>query len=105
MIEAPSMRRLWLAGMVLITLAGGARAEEEYVTVRDRIMCRTQQSLRESMKAIETKDRNLMRKVQGCNYSLDGVAAILIQDHVSMINIRVAHDESDAAFWALLQTM
>ncbi len=99
------MRRLWLAGMVLITLAGGARAEEEYVTVRDRIMCRTQQSLRESMKAIETKDRNLMRTVQGCNYSLDGVAAILLQDNVSMIKIRVGHGGQDNDFWTLPETI
>jgi hypothetical protein len=91
--------------MALVALAGSARAEDEYVTMGNRIMCRTQQSLRESMKAIETKDRNLMRSVQGCNYSLDGVSAILLQDNVSMIKIRVGHGGVDNDFWTLPETI
>ena len=99
------MRRLWLAGLVLIASVGGVRAEDEYVTVGNRIMCRTQQSLRESIKAIDSKDRNLMRTVQGCNYSLDGVAAVLLQDNVSMVKIRVGHGGLDTDFWTLPDTI
>jgi len=77
------------------------------VTARDRIMCRTQQSLKEALRAIEQKDRNLLRTVQGCHYSIDGVHADLVQDSVSMIKIRVGppDDPNRAEFWTLPDTV
>src|SRR5262249_48130224 len=85
----------------------GARAEDEYVTMRDRIMCTTQQSLREALRAVDQQDRELMRTVQGCRYSLEGVRAELLQDNVSMIKIRLGHpgDAQRAEFWTLPDTI
>jgi hypothetical protein len=101
------MRRLWSAALLLPLLAVGARAEGDYVTARDRLMCTTQQSLREALRAVDTKDRALMRTVQGCHYSLEGVHAELIQDNVSMIKIKlgVPGDPNRLEFWTLPETI
>jgi hypothetical protein len=92
-----------LVASALPFLAVGARAEDEYVTGRDKIMCTTQQSLREAVKAIVDKNRDLMRTVQGCNYSIDGVRAEIIQDNVSMVKIRLGQpsEATRAEFWTL----
>jgi len=97
------MRGMLLIAVALPLLAVGARAEDEYVTGRDKIMCTTQQSLREALKAITEKNRELMRTVQGCHYSIDGVRAELVQDSVSMIKIRLGDpsEPSRAELWTL----
>ena len=88
----------------LSLLVAAARAEDDqYVTGKERIMCLTQQSLREAMIAIQTKNRELMRTVQGCHYTIDGVHAEIVQDNVSMIKIRIgdpAQSNRDE-FWTL----
>jgi hypothetical protein len=97
------MRRLWLA-MLLAPFAFGAHAaEEEYVTVRDRLICTTQQSLREALRGIDNKDRAFLRTVQGCHYTMDGSPAVLLQDNVSMIKIRLGATQPGAPtdFWTL----
>jgi hypothetical protein len=95
------MRRLWLA-FLMVPLAVGVRAQEEYVTVRDRLICTTQQSLREALRGIDNKDRALLRTVQGCRYTVEGARAELLQDNVSMIKIRLgAADDKTADFWTL----
>ncbi len=92
-----------LIASALPFLAVGARAEDEYVTGKDKIMCLTQQSLREALKAIAEKNRDLMRTVQGCNYTIEGVRALVIQDNVSMVKIRLGQesDPTRAEFWTL----
>jgi hypothetical protein len=90
-----------------ILAAPAGAAEQEMVTARDRIMCRTQQSLKEALRAIEQKDRNLLRTVQGCHYSIDGVPAEVVQDNVSMIKVRLGarDDPNRSEFWTLPDTV
>jgi hypothetical protein len=97
------MRGAWIAALLLPVLALGARAEDEYVTGKDRIMCSTQQSLREALRAIDNKDRVLLRTVQGCHYSNEGVHAEILQDNVSMLKIRVGPpgEPGRSEFWVL----
>ncbi|MBI3512568.1 MAG: hypothetical protein HY060_00595 [Proteobacteria bacterium] len=93
--------------LALSILATGAGAQEQFVTNRDRVMCRTQQSLREALNAIDTKDRAAMHIVQGCRYSVEGVHAEVLQDSVSMIKIRIGppDDPNRSEFWALPDTV
>jgi hypothetical protein len=102
------MRSEWLVALsALAILATPAAAEEQLVTNRDRLLCRTQQSLKEALRAIEYKDRALLRTVQGCHYSIEGVHADLMQDNVSMIKIRVGppDDPNRSEFWTLPDTV
>ncbi len=96
-----------VALLVLPMLAGGALAQEQYVTHRDRLMCRTQQSLREALRAIDAKDRTTLRTVQGCHYSIEGVFAEVLQDNVSMLKIKVGppDDPNRTEFWVLPDTI
>ena len=97
------MRRMLMIALALPLFAVGARAEDEYVTGKDKIVCLTQQSLREAMTAIRTKDRALLRTVQGCHYSIEGVRAEVLEDSVSMIKIRLGQpsDPDRAEVWTL----
>jgi hypothetical protein len=97
------MRMMLLALSMLPLLAAGARAEDDYVTGKDRIMCVTQRSLREAMDAIQKKNRDLMHTVQGCHYTIEGVHAEVIQDNVNMVKIRLGSpgDTDRAEFWTL----
>jgi len=98
------MREKLLIALSLSLLAVGARAEDDqYVTGKERIMCLTQQSLREAMNAIQTKNRELMRTVQGCHYTIDGIHAEIVQDNVSMIKIRIGDpaEPNRDEFWTL----
>ncbi len=94
-------RAIVLAG-VLLLFAGTASAEE-YVTTRDKLMCKTQQSLREALKAIEAKDRPTLRTVQGCLRSVEGAGAEVIQDSVSMLKIRLVEGREE--YWILPDTV
>ncbi len=117
-------RRALVAAAVLATVAApGGRAADAptnapanapsnaaadapvFVTVRDRLMCRTQQALRDGLKAIETKDRFLMSTVDGCHFSIDGVPAIVIQDNISRIKIRLMADGEQADMWTVPETI
>jgi hypothetical protein len=95
--------RVLLIASALSLSAAGARAEDEYVTGRDKIMCTTQQSLREAVKAIAERNRDLMHTVQGCNYTIEGVRAEILQDNVSMVKIRLGQPDEPhrAEFWTL----
>ena len=102
------MRRLGaLALLTVAMLAADAAAQEQYVTQRDRLMCRTQQSLREALRAIDSKDRTTLRTVQGCHYSIEGVHAEVLQDNVSMLKIKVGppNDPNRFEFWVLPDTV
>ena len=94
-----------LALPILATAA--AAADEPLVTNRDRLICTTQASLREALQAIEKKDRQALRLVQGCRYSIDGVPAELLQDNVSMIKVRLGPPEQPDRheFWTLPDTV
>jgi hypothetical protein len=95
--------RMTAAGLVMTAVSAVAGAEEPvlYVTVRDRMMCRTQAALRDALKAIETKDKFLMETVDGCHYSIDGVPALLIQDNISRVKIRLSADGQRAEMWTV----
>lgn len=99
--------RVAAAGLVVMLAAGVARAEEPviYVTVRDHLMCRTQAALRDALRAIETKDKTLMETVDGCHYSVDGIPAIMLQDNISRIKIRLSADGERADMWTVPETI
>jgi hypothetical protein len=99
-------RALVVAGLLLAAAATPARAAEpDYVTVRDRLMCRTQQALRDGLKALENKDRFLMSTIDGCHFSIDGVPAIVLQDNISRIKIRLRADGQQADMWTVPETI
>jgi DNA-binding transcriptional regulator YbjK len=79
--------------------------DAEYVTVRDRLMCRTQQALRDGLRAIESRNRTLMSQLDGCHFSIDGVPAILIQDNISRVKIRLSADGEQADMWTVPETI
>ncbi len=93
--------------MALPVLVVAAHAADEYVTVRDRFLCTTQQSLREALRAVDSKDRDTLRTVQGCRYSVDGVRAEVLQDNVSMVKVRLGQpdDERRPEYWTLPDTV
>ena len=101
------MKRGIIVVGLLLTVAGAARAQDVGTTRGDKLMCKTQQSLREALKAIDEKDRNTLRTVQGCRRSLDGTRAEVLQDHVSMLKIRVGPegDPNGDEFWVLPDTV
>jgi uncharacterized protein YlxW (UPF0749 family) len=96
------MTRAIFTALAMLLFAADAGAQE-YVTGRDRLMCKTQQSLREAIKAIDAKDRQTLSTVQGCHRTIDGVRAEVIQDNMSMVKIRVGDaDQADRQeFWTL----
>jgi hypothetical protein len=91
------------SGLIALLAAGAARAEEPtpYVTVRDRLMCRTQAELRDGLRALETRDKDLMETLDGCHYTVDGIPAIVLQDNISRIKIRLSADGERADMWTI----
>lgn len=63
--------------------------EPEHVTIKNRLMCRSQRSLREALRAIDYKDQDALNALQDCFYSIEDVPALVLQDSVSMIKIRL----------------
>ena len=105
------MRRLAAASLLSALAAAGAHApsyagdDVPYVTVRDRLMCRTQQALRDGLRALETNDKFLFSTVDGCHFSIDGVPATLIQDNISRVKIRLSADGQQADMWTVPETI
>ena len=99
------MRALVLVGLLWAAEAGARAAEPDYVTVRDRLMCRTQQALRDGLTALETRDKFLMSTLDGCHFSIDGVPARLLQDNISRIKIRLRADGEQADMWTVPETI
>ena len=82
------------------------RADDtQYVTVRDRLMCRTQQALRNGIRAIESRDRNAIRALDDCHFSVDGIPATVIQDNISQIKIRLRAEGEQADVWTTPETI
>jgi hypothetical protein len=99
-------RGIVVVGLLLMT-AGAANAQDVGTTRGDKLMCKTQQSLREALKAIDEKDRQTLRTVQGCQRSVDGARVEVVQDNVSMLKIR-GIDPGGAEpgeFWVLPDTV
>lgn len=101
------MARAILTMLAVLLCAATARAQDEYVTLGNKLMCKTQQSLREALRAIDNKDRQTLRTVQGCHYSLEGVRAEVLQDNVSMFKVRLgdAGAANREEFWILPDTI
>jgi hypothetical protein len=97
------MRELIVAACLLAGLVPGAARPQEttYVTVGDRLMCRTQLALSDALRAIDNKDKFLMSTIDGCHYSIDGVPAIVLQDNISRIKIRLSADGQRADMWTV----
>ncbi len=97
------------AGLAIALAAAGptpGRADETlYVTVRDRLMCRTQQALRNGIRAIESRDRNAIRALDDCHFSVDGIPATVIQDNISQIKIRLRAEGEQADVWTTPETI
>jgi hypothetical protein len=95
-----------VAGLIVAAATAPLRAAEpDYVTVRDRLMCRTQQALRDGLKALDTRDKYLMDTLDGCHFSIDGVPATLLQDNISRIKIRLRADGQQADMWTVPETI
>lgn len=101
------MKRLAVAAGLATALAAASAYSDDtqYVTVRDRLMCRTQQALRDGLRAIETRDTFLFSTVDGCHFSIDGVPATLIQDNISRVKIRLSADGEQADMWTVPETI
>ena len=101
---APRPARRGIAHALVLAVAlsaTAARAEEpvEYVTVRDHLMCRTQADLRDGLRALETKDKDLMAQIESCHFSVDGIPAVVLQDNINRIRIRLTADGERADMW------
>jgi hypothetical protein len=79
--------------------------DTQYVTVRDRLMCRTQQALRNGIRAIESRDRNAIRALDDCHFSVDGIPATVIQDNISQVKIRLRAEGEQADVWTTPETI
>ena len=103
------MKGLAAAASLALALAAAAspiRADDpEYVTVRDRLMCRTQTALRNGIRAIESRDRNAIRALDDCHFSIDGIPATVIQDNISQIKIRLRAEGEQADVWTTPETI
>jgi len=99
-------RRVLVAGMLMM-IAGQAAAQDIGTTRGEKMMCTTQQSLREALRAIDNKDRQTLSTVQGCRRSIEGVRAEVLQDNVSMLKIRLGEpeDADRKEFWVLPDTV
>jgi len=97
---------LFLVALGLLLLAKPARADD-YATIRGRIMCTTQEMLRQALQAVREKNREILRTVQGCRESVEGVPAELLQDNVSMIKIRLGYPDEKGRpeYWTLPDTI
>jgi hypothetical protein len=100
------MRMMVPVALATAVLVAPVRAgDETYVTVHGRIMCTTQEMLRQALQAVRDKNREQLRTVQGCRQSLDGIPAELLQDNVSMIKVRVGYPDSQTEYWTLPETI
>ena len=72
-----------------------------YVTVHDRLMCRTQSALIDGLRALETRKRDALRDVDGCHFSVDGIPAIVLQDNISQIKVRLSARGERADMWTV----
>jgi len=91
-----------VVGGGLIAAAAGVRAAEpHYVTVHDRLMCRTQEALIDGLRMLDAKKRDVLRDVDGCHFSMDGIPAILLQDNINLIKIRLSARGEHADMWTV----
>jgi hypothetical protein len=93
-----------LAALAALAAAAPAVAAEDavaYVTVRDRLMCRTQADLRDGLRAIDTKNKDLFAMLDSCHFSVDGIPARLLQDNINRIKIRLSADGEQADMWTV----
>jgi hypothetical protein len=97
------MRELIVAAGLLAGLVPGATCAQEttFVTVHDHLMCRTQLALRDALRAIDSKDKVQMGALDGCHFSIDGVPAIVLQDNINRIKIRLSADGQRADMWTV----
>jgi hypothetical protein len=92
---------LALLAAVAAAPAGAAEDAVEYVTVRDRLMCRTQADLRDGLRAIDTNNKDLFAMLDSCHFSVDGIPARLLQDNINRIKIRLSADGEQADMWTV----
>jgi hypothetical protein len=95
-----------LVGALLASAPGLALAQApDQVTVKDRLMCRTQAALREGLSAMEAKDKIWLDGLDDCHLSIDGIPAAIIQDNISRIKIRLFADGEQADMWTVPETV
>jgi hypothetical protein len=76
-------------------------AELHYVTVHDRLMCRTQGALIEGLHLLDAKKRDVLNEVDGCHFSMDGIPVTLLQDNINLIKIRLSARGEQADMWTV----
>ncbi len=64
-------------------------------------MCRTAPALRDGLRALDTRDKQLMSTLEGCHFSVDGIPARVLQDNISRIRIRLRADGEQADMWTV----
>jgi hypothetical protein len=87
-------------------IAEGPAPEPAHVTVKDRVMCGSQRSLREALRAIEYKDSAALHLLRDCHYSVDQVPALVLQDNISAIKVRLfGENDRIVEYWTLPDTV
>lgn len=97
-------RALFVTSLVGLALPCVAQ-EPEHVTIPNRLMCSSQRSLREALRAIDYKDQTGLALLHDCHYSLGGVPALILQDSISMIKIRLFGSAKVVEYWTLPDTV
>ena len=90
-----------VAALLVPAIAGAADQRQLYVTVKDRLMCRTQVDLRDGLRAIDARNKAQLEALGDCHYTIDGVPAIVLQDNISQIKIRIAVGRERADMWTI----
>jgi hypothetical protein len=84
------------------------RAQEpQHVTVPHRLMCGSQRNLREALRAVDNKDNAALSILSAdCHYSADGVLALVLQDNISAIKVRLFGASGRVVeYWTLPDTV
>jgi hypothetical protein len=90
-----------LAVLLVPATAGAADQPRLYVTVKDRLMCHTQVELRDGLRAIDAKNKTQLEALDGCHFTIEGVPAIVLQDNISQIKIRISAGRERADMWTI----
>ncbi len=112
-VIGPAARSVALAAMIVAIDAGTAASgaqddpQPQHVTVPRRLMCTSQRALREALHAIDYKDRATLQVLTAdCHYSADGVLALVLQDNISTIKIRLfGANDRVVEYWTLPDTV
>lgn len=79
--------------ILLLAVPALAADDAEYVTENGRLMCTTQQTLRDAQEAIDKRDKNWLESIKECTRSKAGQKAEIVQGGMLTAKIKV-YDET-----------